>query len=83
MRDIVHRGITWRDFPGNRDNDAKKLAFAEFKNGLHQFNPHCEGLEGGELKAKLQELSQDRRVKWQRHFRRAGPRLPQPELTPA
>ena len=41
MKDIVHRGITWRDFPGNKDNLNKKFAFAEFKRGLHIFNPHC------------------------------------------
>lgn len=75
MKDIVHRGITWRDFPGNKDVMAKKFAFAEFKRGLHIFNPHCEGLEGEVLKTKLHELSRDQRIKWQRRFRSSGPRL--------
>lgn len=75
MRDIVHRGITWRDFPGNKDNDAKKFAFAEFKRGLHFLNAFTEGLEGETLKSKLAELSKDKRLKWKRHFRGSGPQL--------
>lgn len=72
MADIIHRGITWRDFPGNCDHFAKKLAFAEFRRGNHALNPYCEGLEGEALKLKLQELSQSKRLKWIRCGVRPG-----------
>lgn len=66
MKDIVHRGITWRDFPGSGGPMNRRLMFAEFRRGLHAFNAHCEGLEGAALKEKLAELARCRRMRWQR-----------------
>lgn len=64
MKDQEHRGITWRDFPGNCDAFQKKLNFSLFRRGRHSFNSACEGLEGEALKAKLLEMNQRKRARW-------------------
>lgn len=68
MKDIVHRGLTWRDFPGNCDQQDKKFNFALFRRGAHLYNAACEGLEGEALKLKLHELAAQKR----RQFGRVG-----------
>lgn len=57
MKNIVHRGITWRDFPGNRDTLMRRIDFAQFKRGVHPYNAACGDLEGAALKQKLHELA--------------------------
>jgi len=61
--DVVHRGITWRDFPGNCE-DNKRLAFTLFKMGRHDYHPHCGELEGEALKARLIELGRTKSLRW-------------------
>jgi hypothetical protein len=43
VKDIVHRGLTWRDFPGNCDAVEKRLNFSIFRLGKHLYNAACEG----------------------------------------
>jgi len=61
MKDLFHRGITWEDFPGNKDTVMRKIDFANFRRGVHPYNPEVEGLEGQELKLKLHELAAKKR----------------------
>lgn len=69
-KDTLHRGITWRDFPGNCDQTNKKFNFALFRRGTHVFNGLSAGLEGEALKARLQELSAKQRSQFGRIKRR-------------
>jgi hypothetical protein len=63
MKNIVHRGITWRDFPGNCE-DNKRFAFALFKRGRHEYNQHCGDLEGEALKSRLHEVAKNKSLRW-------------------
>lgn len=59
--DVVHRGITWREFPGS-DSAEKRINFTLFRRGRHPLNRRCEGLEGAALVARLSALVEIQRV---------------------
>jgi hypothetical protein len=53
----VWRGITWSDVPGH-DDESRKMNFSMLKRGLGFVAKQCRGLEGEELKARLQGLAE-------------------------
>jgi hypothetical protein len=76
----VWHGITWQDVPGH-DEHTQKLNFSLLRRGMLKGHKKCLSLEGEELKAELQKLSERNRQN-SRTGRRRGvvqpPRFPLP-----
>ncbi|WP_395741157.1 hypothetical protein [Prosthecobacter sp.] len=76
----VWHGITWHDVPGH-DEPTQKLNFSLLRRGMLKGHQKCLKLEGEELKAELQKLSERNRSNSRKaSLRRRG--APQPPRFP-